>query len=55
MTNLTASEKMALEEVFECLKDEKCRKIGIMNKRLFLYRFMRLLATARKKTTFYRR
>ncbi|WP_333803494.1 hypothetical protein [Sulfurospirillum sp.] len=49
MTNLSVSEKLALEEVFECLKDKNCRKISIMNKRLFVYRMMRLLVSTRRK------
>jgi hypothetical protein len=49
MTNLSVSEKLALEEVFECLKDENCRKISALNKRLFVYRLMRLLVSTRRK------
>jgi len=49
MTNLSVSEKLALEEVFECLKNENCRKINIMTKRLFIYRMMRLLVSTRRK------
>ncbi|AHJ12073.1 hypothetical protein [Sulfurospirillum multivorans] len=49
MTNLSVSEKLALEEVFECLKDKNCRKINIMTKRLFVYRMMRLLVSTRRK------
>ncbi|ARU47909.1 hypothetical protein FA592_14130 [Sulfurospirillum diekertiae] len=49
MTNLSVSEKLALEEVFECLKNENCRKISIMNKRLFAFRMMRLLILTRRK------
>ncbi|MCD8543590.1 MULTISPECIES: hypothetical protein [Sulfurospirillum] len=49
MTNLTVSEKVALEEVFECLRDTRCRKIGLMNKRLFVYRLLRLIASTRKR------
>lgn len=41
MTNLSVSEKLALEEVFECLKDENCRKISAVNKRLFVYPSLR--------------
>lgn len=48
MTNLSVSEKLALEEVFECLKDENCRKVGF-NRRLFSHRIMRLLMVARRK------
>jgi hypothetical protein len=49
MTNLSVSEKLALEEVFGCLKDENCRKISAVNKRLFVYRMMRLLVSTRRK------
>lgn len=49
MTNLTVSEKVALEEVFECLHNKNCRKIGFMNKRLFLYRLMRLIISTKKR------
>ena len=49
MTNLSVSEKLALEEVFECLKDENCRKISAVNKRLLVYRQMRLLVSTRRK------
>lgn len=55
MTNLTVSEKLALEEVFECLQDKNCKKIGLMNKRLFLYRLMRLIASTRRKMLHVRR
>jgi len=49
MTNLSASEKLALEEVFECLKNDNCRKISIINKRLLAYRMLRLLVSTRRK------
>lgn len=49
MTNLTASEKIALEEVFVCLKSENCRKDFLFNKRLLTYKVIRLFALARKK------
>lgn len=49
MTNLSVSEKLALEEVFECLKDENCQKMTLMTKRLFVYRMMRLLVLTRRK------
>ncbi len=42
MTNLSVSEKLALEEVFECLKDENLVVSKAINKRLFVYRLMRL-------------
>ena len=48
MTNLSVSEKLALEEVFECLKDQQCRK-SFVNKRLMFHRFMRLLVISRRK------
>lgn len=49
MTNLSASEKLALEEVFECLKNENRRKINVVNKRPFAFRMMRLLISTRRK------
>ena len=49
MTNLSVSEKLALEEVFECLKDKNYRKINVINKRLFVYRMMRILISTRRK------
>ncbi|AFL67983.1 hypothetical protein [Sulfurospirillum barnesii] len=48
MTNLSVSEKLALEEVFECLKEGNCRKMGL-SKKLFSHRIMRLLMFARRK------
>ncbi|MCD8478562.1 MAG: hypothetical protein LRY68_12395 [Sulfurospirillum sp.] len=48
MTNLSVSEKLALEEVFECLKEGNCRKIGL-GKRFFSHRIMRLFMVARRK------
>lgn len=49
MTNLSASEKLALEEVFECLQNENYRKVSILKKRLFAFRMMRLLVSTRRK------
>jgi len=49
MTNLTVGEKLALEEVFECLNHKHYRKIGFINKRLFFYRCMRLVVSTRRK------
>ncbi len=49
MTNLTVGEKLALEEVFECLQHKHCRKIGFINKRLFFYRCMRLMISTRRR------
>ncbi len=48
MTNLSTSEKLALEEVFECLKDENCRRMGF-HKRVLGHRVMRLLMVTRRK------
>lgn len=49
MTNLSVYEKVALEEVFECLKNEQCRKYFTINKRFFTYKMMRFYALTRKK------
>lgn len=48
MTNLSVCEKVALEEVFECLKDEQCRKFFTLNKRFLAYKMMRFFALTRK-------
>ncbi len=49
MTNLSTCEKMALEEVFECLKDEQCSKRFFADKRrLFAYKMMRFYITSKK-------
>lgn len=48
MTNLTVSEKLALEEVFECLESAHYRK-SFIKKRLWAYRMMRLMVTTRRK------
>ena len=42
MTNLSVTEKLALEEVFECLKDKHCRKNRYTGKRLIFYRMMKI-------------
>lgn len=48
MTNLSAREKLALEEVFECLKDKHCRKISLANKRLVMYKMMKFYLVTRR-------
>lgn len=48
MTNLSVSEKLALEEVFECLKDTHCQKMNF-NRRIFSHRIMKLFMMARRK------
>lgn len=48
MTNLSVCEKRALEEVFECLKNEKCRRTYMVNKRYFTYRMMKFYVITRR-------
>jgi len=48
MTNLTVCEKLALEEVFECLKDQRCRKSYSINKRYIAYRMMKFYVVTRR-------
>ena len=48
MTNLTVCEKLALEEVFECLKDQRCRKSYFINKRYIAYRMMKFYMVTRR-------
>ena len=49
MTNLSACEKMALEEVFECLQNEQCSKRFFADKRRILtYKMMRFYVMGRK-------
>ncbi len=43
MTNLSVTEKLALEEVFECLKDKHCRKIRFTGKHLVFYRMVKIV------------
>lgn len=48
MTNLSVNEKLALEEVFECLKDKNCRKFGLAHRRYFAYKMMKFYVTTRR-------
>lgn len=48
MTNLSVCEKLALEEVFECLKDKKCRKSYGINRRYIAYRMMKFYVATRR-------
>lgn len=48
MTNLSVNEKLALEEVFECLKEANCRKFNLANKRYFAYKMMKFYVLTRR-------
>lgn len=48
MTNLTTCEKLALEEVFDCLKDRHCKKFGLGNRRYFAYKMMKFYVVTKR-------
>lgn len=48
MTNLTVCEKLALEEVFDCLKDRHCRKFSFGNRRYFAYKMMKFYVVTKR-------
>ena len=48
MTNLSVCEKRALEEVFECLKDEACRRNYFYTKLYVTYKMMKFYVMTRR-------
>jgi len=48
MTNLSVCEKLALEEVFECLKKQKYPRFQMINKRYLAYRMMKFYVVTRR-------
>ncbi len=48
MTNLSVCEKLALEEVFDCLKDRHYVKFRFANKRYFAYKMMKFYVVTKR-------
>lgn len=49
MTNLTSCEKLALEEVFDCLQDKHDKKFKLGQKHhFFTYKMMKFYVTTKK-------
>ena len=48
MTNLSVCEKLALEEVFECLKDRHCWQYRFANKHYFAHKMIRFYMVTRR-------
>ncbi|MBV5278555.1 MAG: hypothetical protein J0647_05920 [Campylobacteraceae bacterium] len=48
MTNLSVCEKLALEEVFECLTDKSYKRFSLVNKRYFAYKMMRFYISTKR-------
>lgn len=55
MTNLSVSEKIALEEVFLVLNEKKVRKMELLKKYLVFYKYMKMLTLNRKKFSIIKR